>query len=134
MYETVSLQVSKGLRKTYHADLVADLTNFSTDRGVSTRARPSMLDLPAEVWEAMKENAKQCIVWPGQGIIQAALRARHVNERGEVADDIKAPTKAAILNAAIRFALREEPIFRHYMLGSVREAVHVDINGLLSKS
>lgn len=68
-------------------------------------ARPSMLDLPEEVWRAMVANCKR-IVWPGHA--PDNVKKVIINERGEEElvtagpEDGKPASKAAILNATIR--------------------------------
>lgn len=94
------------MRRACHAETVASLTDFRGEREVEGTAWPSMLNLPEEVWRAMIANSRR-IVWPGskpEGPKQVIINAD--GEEEEVSGDPnsgKAQTKAAILNAAIRY-------------------------------
>jgi hypothetical protein len=100
-----SVQVNATVRRSKQAATLASLTDFHAERQQEGRAHPSMLDLPDEVWRAMVANSKR-IVWPGQGV--QGVKEVIVNERGEEEEVDAGParrqaTKAAILNAAIRY-------------------------------
>lgn len=99
-----SVQVNTTVRRSTQAATLASLTDFHAERQQEGREHPSMLDLPDEVWRAMVANSKR-ILWPGQcGCNKEVI----LNERGEE-EEVKAgpagrsATKAAILNAAIRY-------------------------------
>jgi hypothetical protein len=101
------VQVNSAVRRANQAATLAKLTDFHGEREQCGVARPSMLDLPQEVWQAMVANSKR-IVWPGHA--PKCIKQVIINEHGEEEvvtaghEDGKAPSKAAILNAAIRCA------------------------------
>jgi hypothetical protein len=84
------VQVNSAVRRANQAATLAKLTDFHGEREQCGVARPSMLDLPQEAPKCIKQVI--------------------INEHGEEEvvtaghEDGKAPSKAAILNAAIRCA------------------------------
>jgi hypothetical protein len=99
------VQVNATVKRSKQAATLASLTDFHMERQLEGRAHPSMLDLPDEVWRAMVANSKR-IVWPGQGV--QGVKEVIVNGLGEEEEVDAGPahkeaSKAAILNAAIRY-------------------------------
>lgn len=107
--------MNEAVRRSKQAATLTTLTDFHAERHLEGRAHPSMLDLPDEVWRAMVANSKR-IVFPGQGHVECKQEVI-VNERGEEETvdagptNVKSGSKAALLNAAIRYEQRCSLLF-----------------------